>query len=89
MLQLPDDSWREWLRETGFQGLLLFWGPANKLQQKLDARKTIHCRRTRLQIHSDPSALERYQGKIKLFHFTSICFIGPQKNSPEVLFPGS
>jgi hypothetical protein len=24
VLQLPDDSWREWLREARFQGLLLF-----------------------------------------------------------------
>jgi hypothetical protein len=88
MLQLPDDSWREWLRETGFQGLLLFWGPANKLQQKLDVSKMIHCRRTRLQIHSDVSALERYQGHIKVFHFTLIVVFGA-KIPRKFYFPGS
>ena len=41
MLQLPYDSWREWLRETGFQGLLLFWGPANKIAAKLDVEKLL------------------------------------------------
>ena len=49
-----------------------FGDPQSKLQQMLDASKTIHCRRTRLQGHSDPSALERYQGQIKLFHFTPV-----------------
>jgi hypothetical protein len=41
VLQLPDDSWREWLRETGFQGLLLFWGPAKQDFSKLDVRKML------------------------------------------------
>jgi hypothetical protein len=36
VLQLPDDSWREWLREARFQGLLLFWGPAKQDFSKLD-----------------------------------------------------
>ena len=35
LLQLPDDSWREWLRETRFQGLLLFCGPAKQDSSKL------------------------------------------------------
>ena len=39
MLQLPDDSWREWLRETSFQGLALFWGPAKQDFSKLGVSK--------------------------------------------------
>jgi len=84
MLQLPDDSWREWLRETGFQGLLLFWGPANKIAAKLDVEKLIDYRRTRLQIHSDSSGLERYQAHIKLFHFTLVR-LWPQKKFPGII----
>jgi hypothetical protein len=41
VIQLPDDSWREWLREARFQGLLLFWGPAKQDFSKLDARKPL------------------------------------------------
>ena len=50
VLQLPDDSWREWLRETSFQGLLLFWGPAKQDFSKLGVIKIVDCRRIRLQI---------------------------------------
>jgi hypothetical protein len=65
-----------------------FGDPQNKIAAKLDARKTIHCCRTRLQIHSALSALERYQGHIKVFHFSSVRLWPAKKNSPEVLFPG-
>jgi hypothetical protein len=39
LLLLPDDSWREWLRETSFQGLLLFWGPAKQDFSKFGVSK--------------------------------------------------
>jgi hypothetical protein len=39
-LQLPDDSWREWLRETRFQGLgSLYLDPQNKIFSKLGVGK--------------------------------------------------
>jgi hypothetical protein len=64
-----------------------FVDPQNKIAAKLDARENIHCRRTRLQIHSDPSALERYQAHIKVFHFTS-GRLWPKKTSPRRFISG-
>ncbi|HZE25311.1 MAG TPA: hypothetical protein VE054_15050, partial [Blattabacteriaceae bacterium] len=58
----------EWLRETRFQGLLLFWGPAKQDFSKTRREKNIDCRRTRLQIDCDLFGLEGYQGHIKVLH---------------------
>ena len=48
----------------------------------LDVSKTFIAAETRLQRHSELSVLERYQGQIKLFHFTPIGVSGAKK------FPG-
>ena len=69
--QLPDDSWREWLRETSFQGLCFSFGdPQNKISARLD----VYCRRTRLQIDCHPSGLKGSQDHIKLFHIAQCGF---------------
>src|SRR6476646_7989064 len=60
-----------------------------KSQQSSTPSKTTHCRRTRLQIHSSLSVLERYQGQIKLFHFTSICLWTAKEIPRKFYFRGA
>jgi hypothetical protein len=63
-----------------------FGDPQNKISAKLDAKKNIDCRRTRLQIDCDLFGLEGYQGHIKVLHFSHSgrgSANKPQKNSPE------
>jgi len=89
VLQLPDDSWREWLRETSFQGLCFSFGdPQNKISASSAASKNSDCRRIRLQRNCRRFGLEGSQDHIKLLHVASAVLGTQKENPPEKLVPG-